>query len=196
MSLPTYNKNARRKSFETLPKGAYVVKIKNAKEEKWPSGDSVIRIAFDIAEGEYKDFYQKQFDADTKEDKKWPFDAVFNLNVPTDDSKDYIWTEWNTFFADLEDSNNGFVFDGDVKKLRGKLIGGKFHNEQREYKGNVYDHTKLKWTCVAEDVRTGNAGKMPNDKLVESNKAGSEAPQVDADGFMTVPDGVDEEVPF
>ena len=196
MSLPTYNKNARRKSFETLPKGAYVVKITNAKEEKWPSGDSVIRIAFDIAEGEYKDFYQKQFDADTKEDKKWPFDAVFNLNVPTDDSKDYIWTEWNTFFADLEDSNNGFVFDGDVKKLRGKLIGGKFRNEQSSYKGNVYDHTKLKWTCVAEDVRTGNAGKMPKDKLVESNKAGSEAPQVDADGFMTVPDGVDEEVPF
>ena len=197
MPLPTYNKNARRKSFETLPKGAYVVKIKNAKEEKWPSGDSVIRIAFDIAEGEYKDFYQKQFDADTKEDKKWPFDAVFNLNVPTDDSKDYVWTEWNTFFADLEDSNNGFVFDGDVKKLRGKLIGGKFRNEQSSYKGNVYDHTKLKWTCVAEDVRTGNAGKMPKDKLVsgESGSGSAEAP-VNGDGFMTVPDGVDEEVPF
>lgn len=197
MPLPTYNKNARRKSFETLPKGAYVVKIKNAKEEKWPSGDSVIRIAFDIAEGEYKDFYQKQFDADTKEDKKWPFDAVFNLNVPTDDSKDYIWTEWNTFFADLEDSNNGFVFDGDVKKLRGKLIGGKFRNEQSSYKGNVYDHTKLKWTCVAEDVRTGNAGKMPNDKLVsgESGSGSAEVP-VNGDDFMTIPDGVDEDVPF
>ena len=197
MSLPTYNKNARRKSFETLPKGAYIVKIKNAKEEKWPSGDSVIRIAFDIAEGEYKDFYQKQFDGDTREDKKWPFDAVFNLNVPTDDSKDYVWTEWNTFFADLEDSNNGFVFDGDVKKLRGKLIGGKFHIEQREYKGNVYDHTKMKWSCVAEDVRTGNAGKMPKDKLVSGESgSGSAGAPANSDDFMTIPDGVDEDVPF
>ena len=196
MSLPTYNKNARRKTFEMLPKDAYVVKIKNAKEEKWPSGDSVIRIAFDIAEGKYKDFYQKQFAADTREDKKWPFDAIFNLNVPSDGCEDYVWTNWNTFFADLEDSNNGFVFDGDVKKLKDKLIGGKFRNEQSEHNGNIYDHTKLKWTCVAEDVRAGNAGKMPKDRLIESSKAGSETPAAGDDDFITVPEGMDEDVPF
>ena len=194
MALPTYNKNARRKIFETLPKGAYVVRIIGVKQEQWPSGDEVLRIAFDIAEGEYKGFYQKQFDANTNEDKKWPFDAVFSLNVPNDKSQDYVWTNWNTFFADLEDSNNGFAFNGDVKKLKDKVIGGKFHIEQREYKGNVYDHTKFKWSCIADDVRSGNVGKMPNDKLVSSVKkpslSGSD------DDFMDIPDGAEEEVPF
>ena len=51
-------------SFELLPKGAYVIVIKAVKEEpnKNKSG-SHLRIRFDIAEGEYKDFYKKQFEA-------------------------------------------------------------------------------------------------------------------------------------
>lgn len=192
MSLPTYDKTKRRKSFQMLPKGAYVVTIKSAKEETWPSGDAVVRIAFDIVEGEYKDFYQKQYDSNTNEDKKWPGDAVFNLNVPTDSSQQYVWDNWNTFFADLEDSNNGFVFGGDVKTLKGKLIGGKFHNHQSEYNGNVYDHIQMKWTCPADDVRNGKAGKMPKDKLVANSQPVAKTP----DGFMDIPDGAEDELPF
>lgn len=192
MSLPTYDKTKRRKSFQMLPKGAYVITIKSAKEETWPSGDAVVRIAFDIAEGEYKDFYQKQYDSNTNEDKKWPGDAVFNLNVPTDSSQQYVWDNWNTFFADLEDSNNGFVFGGDVKTLKGKLIGGKFHNHQSEYNGNVYDHIQMKWTCPADDVRNGKAGKMPKDKLVANSQPAAKTP----DGFMDIPDGAEDELPF
>ena len=193
MTLPTYDKSKRRKSFQLLPKGAYVITIKSAKEETWPSGDAVVRIAFDIAEGEYKGFYQKQFDDNTNEDKKWPGDAVFNLNVPTDSSQQYVWDNWNTFFADLEDSNNGFVFGGDVKTLKGKLIGGKFHNHQSEYNGNVYDHIQMKWTCPADDVRNGKAGKMPKDKLI----AGSQpAVKQTPDGFMDIPEGAEDELPF
>ena len=197
MALPTYNKNNRRKTFEQLPKGAYVVKILSAKEEKWPSGDTYIKIAFDIAEGDYRGFYNRQYEAarSRSEDAKWPFDAVYNLNVPTDKSEDYVRVNYDTFFADLEDSNNGFVFDGDLKKLSGKLIGGKFANKQTEKDGTVYDHIILKWTCVAEDVRTGNYGKMPNDKLV-SGSSSKKQPQTDADGFINVADGVDEDLPF
>lgn len=193
MPLPKYDKTKRRKSFQLLPKGAYVVTIKNAKEETWPSGDAVIRIAFDIAEGEYKGFYQTQYDNNTSEDKKWPADAVFNLNVPNDNSQQYVWDNWNTFFADLEDSNGGFVFGGDVKTLKGKLIGGKFHNHQSEYNGNVYDHIQLKWTCPADDVRNGKPGRMPKDKLI----TGSSPAATGSNGFISVPDAVvTDEIPF
>ena len=199
MALPTYDKSKRRTSFEQLPKGAYVIKILGAKEETGNYGPQVT-IAFDIAEGEYKGFYQNQFDRNTNEDKKWPFDAVYYLSVPQDDSKEYVWTNWNTFFADLEDSNKGFIFDGDVKKLKGKLIGGKFHIKQTEYNGNVYDHTKLKWTCVAEDVRKGKAGKMPNDALVGGSRSNRNAPAAsgnsEMDGFVNLPEGAEEELPF
>jgi len=198
MALPTYDKSKRRKSFEILPKGAYVVKIISAKQEKWPSGDAYIKVAFDIAEGEHKGFYTRQYEAQkaNSEDAKWPFDAVYNLNIPGDGSQDYVYTNWNTFFADLEDSNNGFVFDGNLLNLKGKLIGGKFRNEQSEYNGNIYDHTRLAWTCVAEDVRTGNAGKMPNDKLVGDGKKNTASNVTGDEDFMKISDDAAEELPF
>lgn len=201
MALPTYDKSKRKSNnFEQLPKNAYVIKIKGAKEDTWPSGDKVVRIAFDISEGEYAGFYQKQFDRNTNEDKQWPFDAVFNLNVPADNSQQYIWDNWNTFFADLEDSNNGFVFSGDIKTLKGKVIGGKFHIKQTEKNGNVYDHTIMKWTCPAEDVRSGKFGKLPNDKMVSTagsaRKAAAKSDE-GIDGFMSIPDDLEEEeLPF
>lgn len=188
MSLPTYNKAGRKKAYEQLPKGAYVVKIKSAKEETWPSGDTYVKIAFDIAEGEFKDFYMRQFEADSREDKKWPVDATFNLNAPNDNSKQYVYDTWNTFFADLEDSNNGFVFKGDPSTLKDKVIGGKFCNKQTEFNGNIYDHTIMKWTCLADAVRSGKPGKMPKDQLIDSTKT-------DEDGFMEI-DVKEEVIPF
>jgi hypothetical protein len=113
-----------------------------------------------------------------------------------------VWTNWNSFFADLEDSNSGFVFDGDLKKLKGKVIGGKFHikqskakkpNDNGEYP--VYSNTVMKYSCVAEDVRQGKAGKLPNDVLLKdtpkpaNNNAG-------LDGFLSIPDGSEDELPF
>lgn len=197
MALPTYDKSKRRKSFQQLPKGAYVIQIKGAKEIKNKTGTgSHIAIQFDIAEGEYKDFYLKQYQSNTSEDKKWNNDAVYRLGVPHEGSQAFVFDNWNTFFADLEDSNNGFVFNGDVKTLKGKLIGGKFHIEQSEYNGNVYDHTRLRWTCVADDVRSGNPGNMPKDKLISSGSSAGGATQTDENGFMTIPDGGDDEIPF
>ena len=191
MALPTYDKSKRRKTFEQLPKGAYVVQIKSAREDanKKNSG-SHLTIAFDIAEGEYKGFYQNQFDNNTNEDKKWPNDAVFYLTIPQDDSAQYIWDSYNTFFADLEDSNGGFVFDGDIKKLKGKVIGGKFAIEQSEYNGKIYDHTKMRWTCVADDVRQGKAGKLPNDKLITSSTSSNTS------GFNPIASMDDADIPF
>ena len=125
MALPTYNRNNRRKVFEALPKGAYVIKILSAKTTQSSWGEDQIAIAFDIAEGEYKDFYKGQFDRNTSEDKKWPIDAIYYLTIPHDGCADYVVTNYDSFFADLEDSNNGFVFSGDEKSLKGKLIGAK-----------------------------------------------------------------------
>ncbi len=200
MALPKYDKSKRKNNtYIQLPKAAYVVVIKGAKMDKWPSGDERIAIAFDIAEGEYKGIYQSQFDSDTRSGKQWPFDAVFNLNVPTDKSEPWVWDTYNSFFADLEDSNNGFVFPGDLRTLKGKVIGGKFHNKQSEKDGNIYDHIVMKWTCIADDVRNNRAGKLPNDKLIGAGTKSSRASAspTDSDGFMDIPDGtVDEELPF
>lgn len=195
MALPTYDKKQRRQNTTQLPKGAYVLTIKGAKEENNRNGNgSHLTIAFDIAEGDYAGIYQKQFDGNSNEDKKWPRDGMYYLNVPNNDSPAYAWTNWDSFFADLEDSNNGFVFSGNVSELKGKRIGGKFAIEQSEYNGNVYDHTVLRWTAVAADVRNGKAGRLPKDKLIQTAQA--PAPRTDENGFMSIPDGAEEELPF
>ena len=140
MALPKYDKSKRKSNtFEQLPKDAYVIRIMGAREEKNKTGGGThLTIAFDIAEGKYADFYQAMFERNTNEDKKWPNDAIYYLTVPNDGAQQYVWDTWNTFFADLEDSNDGFVFNGEPKTLKGKLIGGKFYIEQTEYNGNVY----------------------------------------------------------
>ena len=177
---------------EVLPAGGYVAKVISAKIEENDWGDRLV-IAFDICDGDWREFFKKDFDGNQNEDKKWPNDAVYNLNVPSDNSPEYVWKNWNTFFADLEESNNGLVFAGTVASLKGKLIGGKFYNEQSEYRGTVYDHTRLKWTCIAEDVRKGKAGRMPADKLIEST---SKPIETDSSGFMALSDAAEDELPF
>jgi len=197
MALPKYDKSKRKRQRKLLPKGAYVVKIKGAREEenKKKGTGSHLSIAFDIAEGEYAGFFESEFSERTDEDKKWPNDGMFYINIPSDNSPEYVWNNYNTFFADLEDSNNGFVFKGNIKTLNGKLIGGKFALEQSEYQGRIYDHMRMVWTCVADDVRNGDPGAMPNDRLI-SKKPSSPTPTSASTEWMEVPDGDDEEVPF
>ena len=196
MALPTYNRNNRRKVFEALPKGAYVIKILSAKMTTSSWGEEQIAIAYDIAEGEYKDFYKGQFDRNTSEDKKWPIDAIFYLTIPHDGCADYVVTNYDSFFADLEDSNNGFVFSGDEKALKGKLIGAKMHIRQTEYNGNVYNHTRMKWSCVADDVRNGKAGRLPNDKLVDSSGTSGNGSLADSYASGGFSNSDDDEISF
>lgn len=189
IKVPAYNKNNRRQSFDQLPKGAYVCKIMHLEEATSKKGNPMIKIYFDIAEGDYKDFYKKQYEADTREDKVWSYDATYYLTIPTEGCLPFITEQWDTFWADIEDSNNGFVFDGDEKKAEGKTFGGVFRIEQTEANnGNVYDHTRLAFTRIAQDIRDGKITKLPKDKLVGTEGS--------ADDFVNVPETTAEDLPW
>lgn len=202
MALPRYTRRERKPAREHLPKGAYVVKIVEAKIREWPSKDQYIEIAYDIAEGDYAGFYNKQYQEakQSGENAVWPYDARFNLNIPTDKSKDWEWNRYNEFFTQLEDSNEGFIFDGsNLAALRKKLIGGKFRIKQSKGKnGTVYNNTQLWWTCNVEEVRSGKAAEnLPKDSLVSDSGTGStRTDSKDIDGFVNLPEGDDDEVPF
>lgn len=175
---------------EMLPKGAYVVKIMGATVEENSKGQ-YIKIGCDIAEGEYKDFYANLYKNDQREDKKWSCNYL--LNVPKDDgSQEDGWTKrkFKTFTEALEDSNDGYHFDWDEKKFKGKLFGGLFNEQEYEKKdGSVGKSVKIGKVISVQALKEGKY-KMPEDKiLTESNKNSS-------DGFMNIPDGIDEELPF
>lgn len=177
--------------FEQLPKGAYVIKIVKAKEEDNKNGSGThIKIAFDIAEGDYKDFYKKQFDANANEDKHWPYDGVHNMSTPDDNSPQWMIDNFGTFVAALEDSNDGYHWDWDETKWKGLVIGALFRIEQSESNGNVYDHTRPYWFRNAQSVRDGKYGRLPKDKLVTNVSRPS------PDAFMDVPETAADDIPF
>lgn len=89
-------KNAEYTGTEQIPVGAYVAKIMGVRYENGQNGNSDrIVIQFDIAEGEQKDFFAKQYEQNTADDKKWK--GKTTIYVPKDDGtqKDQ-WTA-NTF---------------------------------------------------------------------------------------------------
>lgn len=190
MNLPGYNKANRReeRGFEMLPKDNYVCKIMGAEQTTYKNGKSGLKISFDIAEGEYADFYTKKYQSNKREDRKWSFDAVYYLSIPFDGCEGYVKDGWDTFMANIEDSNNGFVFQGDEKTLKGKLFGGLFRIEQSEYNGRIYEHVRLARTCIAKDIRDGKITWSATDKLVETSGGSSD--------FVAVPEGAPVDLPF
>lgn len=177
--------------YEQLPKGAYVIKILNVIEETKKSGNgSQLKMAFDIAEGEFAGFYKRSFENDTREDKKWPADAVLYVTCPDDDSAQWIVDNFNRFMTAVEDSNEGYHWAWDETTLKGKLVGAKFRIEESEYNGKVYTHARAKWFIAAQRVRDGKFGKLPEDVLLDKKSTGD-------NDFVNIPDNIsDEECPF
>ena len=150
---------------EILPAGGYVAKIVSARVDETQYGDKLI-VAFDIAEGDYREFFKRDFDNNTNEDKKWR--GVYRLNIPADDGSEQ--DEWkkrsfNNFAYALEESNKGYAWDWDESKLKGKLFGVLFRNREWEFKGRTGWSTEA---CSATDVKSIRDGKFktPKDKAL------------------------------
>lgn len=182
---------------ERLPVGGYVLNILDVKYEDNSSkgyNDKII-LSFDIAEGEQKDFFKHNYNQQAGEDKKWK--GVYRITVPADDgSKDDEWKQnrFKTIITMFEESNPKFHWNWDEQTLKGKTIGALFNNKEYELNGRHGFFTNCHSLIAAEKIRSGKF-TVPEDTLL---KTGNNAPQSkpDADGFMNIPDGIDEELPF
>ena len=156
-------------SGEPLPAGGYVAKIMNAEVKEYSWGE-VLVISFDIAEGEYKDFFATQYRENTNEDKKWK--GNFRINVPQEGNQ-YFESEKKRFgnaIACIEESNNGYHWDWDEAKLKGKLVGVLFRNFEWEVNGNTGWSTECCTFTTVDDIRN-NKFKMPKDKPLKNKPA-------------------------
>ena len=155
---------------EPLPAGGYVAKILNAKVEEYSWGE-VLVISFDIAEGEYKDFFSKQYKENTREDKKWK--GNFRLTVPNEGNQ-YFDSQKRTFgnaIWAIEESNPSFRWAWDENALKGKMVGVLFRNfEWSMDDGRSGWSTECCTFVSVEDVRTGNF-KQPKDKPLKRKES-------------------------
>lgn len=194
-------KNAAYRGGAKLPAGGYVAKIKDVRYEEGQDGRSdVIVLAYDIIEGEYKDFFKKQFEENTSEDKKWK--GKTTIYVPRDDGTEQDqWTQnafarWTTAF---ENSNDGYVWDWDEKKWKGKTVGLIYGDVGAVIEGKPVEFTECRFPESADNIRKGNF-KLPGFKarkgFSEARDKAADAERNSDKGFMNVPDGIDEDIPF
>lgn len=172
---------------ETLPAGGYVAKIMDATVIHYDWGD-VLKVDFDIVEGEYKGFFNNDYRNNINDNKKWR--GNYRLNIP-DERNQYFDSQrksFNNFIGCLEETNSGYHWDWDETKLKGKGIGVLFRNKEWEMNGNTGWTTECCAVTTANDIREGNF-KMPKDKPLKTK---TETPSANA--FSTIDD--DSELPF
>lgn len=186
-------KQAQASGSEKLPAGAYVCKILGVKFEVGENGNSDrIAIQFDIEEGENKGFFKKQYEASTSDDKKWK--GATRIYVPNDNgSEQDSWTKksfagWTNAF---ELSNPGYTWDWDENKWKGLKVGIVFGETGTKINGKDVVYTEARFAIEVEKVRDGSA---PAAKFKSKNGYGENS--TSSDGFMTVPSGSEDEIPF
>ena len=183
-----------------LPLDAYVCRVKKVAVQSTDYGDQLC-ILFDICEGEFKDFFQKDFAANTMEDKKWK--GVLRQWLPKDDgSEKDEWTKssFKGMVTSFEKSNPGYLFDWNEASLVGKLVGILFRNEEWDYEGKTGWAVRPFRALSIDSVRSGDF-TIPKDKpLKRANDYGftSPAPAAYPESFseFTPLPGESDDLPF
>ena len=181
----------------SLPAGLYVLRIMQVEETKSKKGKEMLKISFDIAEGEHKDYYANRYKSDTREDKKWS-GVTYLL---TEDDNGNTSTRFKGFNESVRQSNTGWTEvwgDKFCENYKNKLVGGVFGEEEyQKTDGSTAMSTKLRFWDSISNIKEGKI-RIPDPKMLPVDKApyGRPSPADAASaGFMQIPDG-EEELPF
>ena len=183
-------------SYVELPEaGAYVGEILNVKVE--PSYDKThdqIVLMLDITEGEYKGRYMEQFNDAKERFPETKFKGIIRITVPEEtDGEDKAWIR-RVFEGNLwaiEQSNPGYAWDWDEKKLKGKKVGFSVRKRYYTYDGKNRETTEIGRLESIDEVKAGKVRPMnPRDNRTDKT---TEA-ETGTDSYAEVTGTV--EVPF
>jgi hypothetical protein len=170
-----------------LPVGAYVGKVLGARVTgKEP--DQRLEIMLDVAEGKFTDFYMDKFTAAKQRNSKYEvrYKGIISFRIPNPKNKNAQYPEsdkerFNDLIYRFQESNDGFVFDGDESKLTDLLIG--FSVQEDEYNGNRF--TKPARLEIVQQVRDGLISPM-RPRWERNGQDPTKAPMVDQRSGMQV----------
>lgn len=165
--------------------GAYICKIIGMREKISKNGKPMVIFAFDIAEGEYKDYYINKLERDKRNNKDAKFKGTYYSFPLTNENKTNPY--FKGIITAIERSNN-FVLPDEFSSadVKGKLFGGLFGREEFEAGKWV---TKLVTVRTVDKIRSGEY-TLPEDKSL-SNTNGSRT-----FGFSIDNDVDNEDLPF
>ena len=179
--------------FKSLPIGAYECIIINAVENhNQDTGKTTLKVMVDIAEGEFKGYYQKRFDENNNADKKWDNNATRYLAFQGDNV-----SYFKGFITCVENSNVGYKWDWDETKLRGKKICGVFQYEEYEKQDGTkavkVRLNKFRSLDKMKDVEVSDSVRLLNGSYVSIDDYNERKEELN-DSVITVV--TDDELPF
>ena len=117
-------------SFKRLTPNGYICKILSLEDHP---DKEYLKMYFDIAKGDDKGYFKKQYDGDTRKERKWPNAGTFIRSY-----KDSAASMFKGFTNAIERSNKGYQWNFDEKTLVNKVVGLIIADEQyQNQKGQV-----------------------------------------------------------
>ena len=190
-----YEETQAQGSFIPVDLGGHFLVIKNVEEKKSSTGRDMIVVHFDFAqEDKQSGYFAESFRNDIRPDKKWSNQATKYILV--DDGEGNCSKDFKTFCTCVEHSNNGFKTqwgENFCAQFKNKKIGGVFGEQMDYYNGEEKKKRVLRWFVSTDKV---NDAEVPAISMTLAYKNRPAAAMVGADGFMNIPDGIEEDLPF
>ena len=180
---------------ELPPAGAYVGEILNVKVE--PSYDKThdqIVLMLDITEGEYKGRYMEVYNDQKERFPDCKYKGILRITVPEEnDPADLAWmkSRFEGNMWAIEQSNTGYAFDWDEKKLKGKKVGFSVRKRLYTFNGKDGETTEIVQLESIPEIREGKVKPVkPRDtrtNKTETDDTDSECAGTDVTGTVEVP---------
>ena len=162
--------------FKNLPIGAYECIIKDARiNHNEENGKDTLKISIDIASGEYKDYFLKSYENDTRIDKKWDNNAVKYLAFEGDNV-----SYFKGFITCVENSNPGYTWDWNENKLKDKKICGVFLYEEYQKQDGTHgikvrlnkfrSLDKMKDINISDNIKMLDGSYISYDDYIKKNE--------------------------
>lgn len=163
--------------YKVLPAGGYICRIIKAEDTTSKSNKPMLKVAFDICDGEYTGYFMDYFQskkeaAEDPAEVKWPFSGTKWIMYY--DKEGRTNRDFKAFCTALEESGTDVWKNDvlDVSAMKNAMIGIIFRREEQEYM-NV-----TSWRTVPFRFRSVKAiedgdYKVPEDKPHETAFAGT-----------------------
>lgn len=151
--------------FHRLAPGGYICAIKDVKDipEK-----EYLEIYFDIVKGDEKGYFQKQYDNDTRENKRWPNTGTLRRSY-----KEGSESFFKQFITSIEKSNPKFTWNWDESKLKNKYFGAVIGEEEYlTQRGKKGVRNNVVFVHSTEAIENGDF-EVPELKVLENTKSSS-----------------------
>lgn len=155
--------------YKNLPAGNYKCKIVGCETTQSRSGNQMLKIAFDVVEGEYSGIYMERFENAKKSnaDAKYPAVGIYYQLLGEEHTG-----RLKGLIQCLEMSNPHFKWGWDEKALKGLFFAGQFREEEY-YNQNSELRSSTKLVNIYPLEELSNLEVLPKKQAAEATSSGA-----------------------